>query len=142
MYQGSCLCRQIPYELTAERGDFGYCHCVSCQKASGSAHAANAPIDRAHCRLRSGAERLRELESSPGLFRAFCTHCGSPLYAYRSANPNVLGIRLGTLDTLFAKQPQGHKYVAEKASWVPINDDLPPFPGHAAFHPAPGHEDG
>jgi hypothetical protein len=57
MYTGSCLCGNVRYELTAELGDFGYCHCTSCRKASGSAHAANAPISRAHFRLLGDAGR-------------------------------------------------------------------------------------
>ncbi len=85
MFQGSCLCRGVRYELSAEPGAFGYCHCTSCRKASGSAHAANAPVDRENFHLLSGRELIRQFESSPGKFRVFCTNCGSPLYAYLSA---------------------------------------------------------
>lgn len=134
MHKGSCLCQRIQYELTTDPGDFGFCHCVSCRKASGPSHAANAPIERASFRLVCGADVLREFESSPGMFRAFCTNCGSPIYAYRAEKPDYLGIRLGTLDTPFYKQPMGHKYVAEKAPWAPISDGLPQFPGHTLFH--------
>lgn len=133
MHKGSCLCQQVRYELTAELGDFGFCHCVSCRKASGSSHAANAPIERKHFRLVSGADVLREFESSPGMFRAFCTNCGSPIYAYRAEMPDKLGIRLGTLDTPFNKQPSGHKFVAENPPWAPISDQLPQHLGHASF---------
>lgn len=134
MYKGSCLCQRVQYELTAEPGDFGFCHCVSCRKASGSSHAANAPVDRAYFRLVSGTDVLREFESSPGMFRAFCTNCGSPIYAYRAEMPDKLGIRLGTLDTPFNKQPVGHKFVAEAPPWAPISDQLPKHFGHALFH--------
>jgi len=51
MFEGSCLCGQVQYRLTAEPGEFGYCHCKSCRKASGSAHAANAPVERASFRI-------------------------------------------------------------------------------------------
>lgn len=127
MYEGSCLCRNVRYELTAELGDFGYCHCTSCRKASGSAHAANAPIDRADFRLISGRDTLREYESSPGKFRAFCSRCGSPLYAYIAATRDVLRIRLGSLDTPFDKHPKAHTFVSDKASWEPIEGALPQF---------------
>uniref|UniRef100_UPI00403E3B7F GFA family protein n=1 Tax=Pseudomonas sp. MAG733B TaxID=3122079 RepID=UPI00403E3B7F len=59
MHKGSCLCQRIQYELTAELGDFGYCHCISCGKASGSAHAANAPIGREHFRSTRTARKIR-----------------------------------------------------------------------------------
>jgi hypothetical protein len=127
MYRGSCLCRSIEYEVTAELGDFGYCHCTSCRKASGSAHGANAPVDRANFRLLRGADTLREYQSSPGKFRAFCSRCGSPIFAYIEATRDVIRLRLGSLDTPFAKQPKAHTFVSDKAEWEPIADGLPQF---------------
>ena len=128
MHQGSCLCGNVRYELTGELGDFGYCHCTSCRKASGSAHAANAPVARSSFTLTSGADTLREFESSPGKSRAFCSRCGSPIYAYLATSPQILRIRLGSIDTPFTKQPQAHTWVSDKAPWEPIPDDLPQFP--------------
>jgi hypothetical protein len=127
MYEGSCLCRGVRYRLTAELGDFGYCHCTSCRKASGSAFGANAPVDREHFHLLAGSDTLREFESSPGKRRAFCGRCGSPIYAYLAATPEVLRIRLGSLDTPFAKHPLAHTFVADKATWEPIEGARPQF---------------
>lgn len=129
MYEGSCLCQKIRYRLTQEPGEFGYCHCASCRKASGSCHAANAPVKREHFHLLEGAALLREFESSPGMFRAFCSNCGSPIYAFRAERPKLLGIRLGSLDTPFFKLAKEHRYVAEKAPWEVITDQLPQYPG-------------
>ncbi len=127
MYLGSCLCGGIAYEVEGELGEFGYCHCRSCQKASGSAHGANAPVDRGRFRLTGSTDTLREIESSTGKFRAFCSRCGSPVYAYLAASPEVLRLRLGSLDTPFPKQPRARTFVSENASWHPIGDDLPRF---------------
>ncbi len=131
MHKGSCLCGSIRYELSTELGDFGYCHCKSCRKASGSAHAANAPIERAHFHLLGESEALREYESSPGKFRAFCSRCGSPIYAYVDATRDVLRLRLGSLDTPFAKRAKAHTFVADKAEWDHIEGPLPQFPAWA-----------
>jgi hypothetical protein len=108
MYKGSCLCANISYELSAELGEFGYCHCTSCRKASGTAHAANAPIHRSHFQLHSGGDTLRD-------------------YAYLSATPDMLRLRLGSLDTAFTRQPKAHTFVSDKAPWEPIADGLPQF---------------
>jgi hypothetical protein len=128
MYKGSCLCRRVQYEVIGEIGDFGYCHCTSCRKASGSAHAANAPVLRSEFRLTSGAEELREFESSTGRVRAFCGHCGSPIFAYLRGKTDIIRIRLGTLDTPFTKEPRAHTWVSDKAPWDTIDDKLPQFP--------------
>jgi hypothetical protein len=127
MLHGSCLCGGVRYELAREPGPFGYCHCKSCRKASGSAHAANAPVARADFTLASGRELLREFESSPGKFRAFCSACGSPIYAYLAATRDVLRIRLGSLDSPLLASPRAHTWVSDKATWDTIAGDLPQF---------------
>ncbi len=128
MHNGSCLCGSVRYEIDGELGEFGYCHCRSCRKASGSAHAANAPVERGRFRLLSGGDTLREYESSPGKLRAFCAACGSPIYAYLTATPDVLRIRLGSLDTPLTAEPRAHTWVSDKAAWDRIADGLPQFP--------------
>jgi hypothetical protein len=127
-HKGSCLCGNVQYEIDGDLGDFGYCHCRSCRKASGTAHAANAPVKRAAFRLLGGSDTLREFESSPGKLRVFCSRCGSPIYAYLTSSPDDIRIRLGTLDTPFDKRPRAHTFVSDKADWEPIDDGVPQFP--------------
>ena len=125
MYEGSCLCGSVSYQIDGEFGDFDYCHCRSCRKASGTAHAANASVDRSKFRLNDPDENLKEYESSPGKLRSFCSRCGSPLFASHTEWPHILRIRLGTLDTHFEGLPNAHFFVSEKASWYVIEGDLP-----------------
>ena len=70
---------------------------------------------------------MREYESSPGKFRAFCSGCGSPLYAYLKATSDLIRLRLGSLDTPFEKYAKAHTFVADKADWEMIYGDLPQF---------------
>jgi putative intracellular protease/amidase len=143
-YEGSCLCGAVRYAIAGELGEFGYCHCKSCRKASGTAHAANAPVDRENFRMLQGADGVRQFESSPGKFRAFCSRCGSPLYAYLAASPGVLRVRLGTLDTPFTKQARAHTFVSDKAPWEEIGAPLPQFPEWApksVLHQRGSHQD-
>ena len=127
MFKGSCLCGQIRYEIQGELSDFGYCHCTSCRKASGSAHGANAGLARSNFSLSDPHDSLREYESSPAKFRVFCSNCGSPLYAYLSSTPDLIRVRLGTLDTTFTKHAKAHTFVGDKATWEDISGDLPQF---------------
>ena len=127
MYEGSCLCGSIRYSIEGELSDFGYCHCVSCRKASGTAHAANAGVDRSVFLLEDSHSYLKEYESSPGKLRAFCSNCGSSIFAYLAATPHLIRIRLGTLDTSFGKEAKAHTFVSEKAPWHIIEGDLPQF---------------
>jgi hypothetical protein len=121
------LCGNVRYTIDGELGPFGYCHCTSCRKASGTAHAANAPVERSAFTLVSGSDTLRELESTPGKLRVFCSRCGSPIYAYLRATPASIRIRLGSLDTPLHDRPRAHTWVSDKAPWEPIEDTIPQF---------------
>ncbi len=128
MYKGSCLCGNITYSITEELGEFGFCHCKSCRKASGSAHAANIGVEEQNFHLSDPQGRLTEYQSSPGKIRAFCGRCGSPLYAYLTKSENIVRVRLGSLDTDFDTLPSAHTFVSHKAHWEPIEGTLPQFP--------------
>jgi hypothetical protein len=71
---------------------------------------------------------VREYESSPNKYRAFCSRCGSPVYSRRDEEPEIRRIRLGTLDSDPERRPLAHVHVSSKAPWYEIHDDLPRYP--------------
>ncbi len=108
-------------------GPAGYCHCKQCQRASGSAFAANAPARTKYFGITCGDDLVSEYESSPGKFRAFCRRCGSPIYSRRDSEPEIRRIRLGTLDADPGRRPLAHVWVGSKAPWYSIEDSLPQY---------------
>ena len=125
MLKGSCLCGGIRYEIDAELTAVSNCHCGQCRKASGAAFGTGATIPTASFRFLAGEELLKEWESSPGKRRCFCGRCGSPILKRNDARPEILRLRLGTLDTDPGVKPSKHIYVGSKAPWVEIKDGLP-----------------
>ena len=129
MVAGSCLCGGVTFRLNGSIGPIVYCHCRQCQKAQGTAFATTAPVRAEYVEFLSGRELIREYESSPGKYRAFCSVCGSPIYSRRPADPGTYRIRLGTLDGDPARRPVAHVWTSSKASWFEITDALPQFEG-------------
>ncbi|MCZ6464445.1 MAG: GFA family protein [Proteobacteria bacterium] len=125
MLEGSCLCGGIRYVIDGELGPIIHCHCGQCRKASGASFATNAPVDADRFRFVSGEELLGQFESSPGQFRCFCTRCGSPLIKRMAAKPDVVRLRLGTLDSDPGGKPIGHFLLQWKAPWTDLDDGLP-----------------
>jgi hypothetical protein len=66
MLKGSCLCGGVKYEIDGALGAVTNCHCSLCRKMSGSAFSSGSTIPTASLRFVSGAELLKEWESSPG----------------------------------------------------------------------------
>lgn len=126
MLKGSCLCGAVHYELKSEPKKVLMCHCQKCRKASGAAFATNGLVDSTDFAVTQGEDKLAEFESTPGVFRRFCSNCGSPLYSFRPGRDFVV-VRLGTLDSPMESRPSAHIFVASKADWDVIHDDLPQF---------------
>lgn len=123
---GGCLCGAVRYRLAIAPREVWFCHCGQCRKAQGSAFAASVPVPRSGFSLLRGAELLKAYRSSPQKARWFCRECGSPIYS-EVDDGNVLRLRAGTLDEPVVLEPAGHIFVADKAAWEELHDDLPKF---------------
>lgn len=128
MHTGSCLCGAVKYEIRGEFGAGFFCHCTRCRKASGSAFASNILAATQDFVITQGAEAVKVFSTKLGVHRHFCGECGSPLISKRDAMPEVVRVRVGTLDTPLAHGPQAHIYVGSKADWYEIHDELPQYP--------------
>ena len=127
MLEGGCLCGDVRYRIDGKVGPLAYCHCKQCQRASGTAFGANASVRKKYWSWIRGRDQLREFESSPKTYRAFCSRCGSPIYKRSEDDPDSLRVRLGTLDSDPGRRPFGHFWISSKAAWHPIHDDLPRY---------------
>jgi len=127
-HRGSCLCGAVHYHVNGDLGAAIACHCSRCRKATGTAFATVVAVQAADLHLERGADQLREFESSPGLFRVFCGQCGSPLYSRRPKQPELLRLRLGTLDSHYPGSISAHIFTGSKADWCEIGGSAPQYP--------------
>jgi hypothetical protein len=127
MISGQCLCGKVRFEIHGELGETRLCYCTLCRRANGSAFSANVAVPVERYRLLAGHDHIREYESSPGAFRAFCSQCGSPVHARVSRDPAHIRIRLGTLAKEARAAAVAHVWVGSKPDWYAICDDLPQY---------------
>jgi hypothetical protein len=100
---GGCLCGAVRFtydgDLGGDLGAVTLCVCGQCRKAQGFGSAVG-PAQADGFSIVAGSQHVREYESSPGKYRAFCVSCGSPLYSRLESKPASLRIRLGAFDAL------------------------------------------
>jgi len=125
MYKGSCLCGKVRFEITGKIEDIVCCHCSLCRKAQGSAFATNGNLDANKFTITDGNELLTAYEVTPGQTKYFCKTCGSPISGSSAEYPNKVRVRLGTIESDISEKPVAHIFVASKANWEDINDELP-----------------
>jgi hypothetical protein len=133
---GSCLCRGIKYRIDGAFGRVVNCHCSMCRKATGAAFRTRAAVPAAAFRWVTGEELVSKYESSLGETRTFCRVCGATLATFFRDHPDEIGLPLGTLDDDPGVRPSAHVFVASKAPWFEITDDLPQFPAGISSRPA------
>ena len=127
--KGSCLCGAVRYELGAAPVWAHACHCSRCRKATGSAFASNLFVPLDALRFTQGEAHLRAFQppDAERFVHRFCAICASPLPSLNPARGNVV-VPMGSLDDDPGLSPQAHIWVASRADWDAISDDLPQHP--------------
>jgi len=128
MPSGTCLCEIFKYTVTGSFGDVRYCHCKKCRRGNGTAFSSNASVQKTQWTLEGPRDKVTEFEHKPGMFKAFCSTCGSPLYARSSQDPNDIRIRLGGFEGKLGVNITGHVWTSSKATWYTIEDSIPCYP--------------
>jgi hypothetical protein len=126
---GGCGCGAVRFSVSAPLRGAAYCHCTRCQKRTGTAAQASARADPGSVTITQGEERLGEWRLEDGMTKAFCTVCGSHLFARDRDSGEVRAIRMSAFDGDPGVRPLAHQFVADAAAWEPIPDDgLPRYP--------------
>lgn len=130
-FSGGCRCGDVRYVIDADPLDVKICHCRDCQYASGGAFSVIAYFPTAACSIQ-GETTGYQVKGSAGMSvdRNFCPHCGTPLYSALKEMPDVLFIKVGTLDHPESVKPSGHMWCASMLPWADINDGLERLPGN------------
>ena len=114
---GSCLCEKVAFESDNRFEQFHLCHCIQCQKSTGSAHASNLFTEPNNIKWLSGFELVKRFDL-PGraISKVFCTECGCGV-AYLSGTGKALVVPAGCLDGKAEIDPQYNIFYSEKADW-------------------------
>ena len=126
--EGGCSCGAIRYRLTSDPLFTHCCHCLNCQRQTGSAFVINLLIE---------AERLELLEEDPRpvdvprddgstqrIYR--CPVCQVAVFSHYGRE-DVRFVRGGTLDDPSGVAPDVHIFTKSKLSWVALPESVPAF---------------
>ncbi len=143
--RGSRLCGSVEFEIAGPLTAPLNCHCSQCRKQHGAAFRSRVRVQAKDFRWLHGEHLVKFYESSRGYQRGFCGECGSPIINRNGPNfleaaggispkpPPQYGVALALLDDPPVR-PALHCFVASKAPWFEITDDLPQYPEY----PPPG----
>jgi hypothetical protein len=130
---GGCLCGAIRYVIAAPVASLRVCHCLNCQKATGSGGTVNAVVPTDSFRITKGETKKYDdsaTESGRTLSRHFCGNCGSPIYSNRNLNPGFVVVRAGTLDDSSGMKIATHIWTSRARAWDHIDPANERHPGN------------
>ena len=128
--KGRCMCGEVRYEVSEPLLGALYCHCHRCQRRSGSAFSTTALTAPGSLRVVAGEENLRTWDPGDGGYlKSFCVLCGSHPFTTNPEKPEVVAVRMGTLEGDPGVTLGAHQFCDDAAPWGPrIEDGLPRFP--------------
>jgi hypothetical protein len=126
--EGGCACGEVRYRLTSEPLFVNCCHCLNCQRQTGSAFVINALIEADRVELLAGEPQPVEAPRPSGKPQTIwrCPSCKVALYS-QYTHPQVRFVRVGTLDDPSAVAPDVHIFTRTKLPWVSLPDSVPAF---------------
>ena len=126
--EGGCSCREVRYRLTSEPLFVHCCHCLNCQRQTGSAFVINVLIETDRVQLVAGEPQPVDVPRDDGSTQTVwrCPSCQVAVYS-QYTYPTVRFIRAGTLDDPSSVAPDVHIFTRSKVPWVTLPESVPAF---------------
>ena len=120
---GGCACGAIRYQLDADPLIVHACHCLDCQRITGSAFVMNLWIEKKFVTAKGVEPKSFTLRGGSGKDHTvyFCGDCGTYVWSdYRLVTVACWFVRAGTLDDPSAVVPDIHIFTRTKLPWLEL----------------------
>ena len=128
--EAACSCGQLRLLVEAEPLRVSVCHCLACQRRTGSAFGFQARFPRdcveiigsSHEYTRISDDEQRRTEFS------FCPACGATVYWVSASEPDVVAVPVGAFADPSFPSPSFSVWETRKHAWVTMPPDVESHP--------------
>ena len=123
--QASCCCGQLRLTTAGEPVRISICHCLECQRRTGSVFGTQARFRREQVTIDGrAAEYVRKGDSGNPITFRFCPACGSTVYWTLSALPELIAITVGAFADPGFPAPRVSVYERRRHPWVAVPETV------------------
>lgn len=115
--QGKCHCGQCEFTVEGKEGWSMFCHCLDCRHLNGGGRLAGLGVLEANLQTTAKPSTYEYQGGKGRLQAAFCSNCGTPLYATLDAFPNVVVVRANCLKDEKQFNPVKSIFVEDAFHW-------------------------
>lgn len=118
-----CACGALVVAVWGEpSGGVVACHCLDCQRRTGSAFGVGAYFPREHVVVSGLAkEFVRATESGNDFCTYFCPVCGTSTHWYSTRNPDLIGVAAGAFADPSFPPPVRSVWERSMHGWVEVS---------------------
>jgi hypothetical protein len=119
----TCACEQLRVTCAGDPVKVSLCHCLDCQKRTGSTYGVAAFFPRKGAQA-NGVFRTYERNSDSGsvVNFCFCPNCGSTVFWELARRPDVIAVAVGSFADPTFPAPSQSVYNERRHDWVPSLD--------------------
>ena len=120
--EAHCCCGQLRLTCEGEPVRIAICHCIECQRRTGSVFGTAARFPRAQVTKIEGRSSTFERVADSGnlLTFHFCPDCGTTVYWELARSPDVIAVAVGTFADPAFPAPRHSVYERWHHDWVDI----------------------
>jgi hypothetical protein len=118
--QAACSCGQLRLTCAGEPVRISICHCLECQRRTGSVFGAQARFPRTQVAAIEGraTQYVRLGDSGESVTFHFCPQCGSTVYWMLGTAPDVIAVAVGAFADPAFPAPLHSVYERRRHGWV------------------------
>ena len=121
----SCSCGQLSVVCEGDPVRVSVCHCLACQKRTGSVLAVQARWEAERVRIEGRAvEWVRTGDSGGKATFHFCPTCGATVYYAIDDLPGLIAVPVGAFADPTFPPPVFSVYEARKHAWVTLPEKI------------------
>ena len=121
----SCSCGALRLACEGEPVRISICHCLECQRRTGSVFGTQARFPRDRVAIEGRATAFaRVADSGKRVTSYFCPVCGSTVYWVLEAAPDLIAVAVGAFADPNFPEPKHYVYEGRRHGWAMAPRDL------------------
>ena len=123
----ACNCGQLRLTCEGEPVRISICHCLECQRRTGSSHGVQARFASDQVTKIEGkaTQYVRVADSGNPITFHFCPICGSTVYWELASQPDLIAVAVGAFADPDFPPPAISVWEKRRHAWAELSDKIP-----------------